>query len=73
MRGHVDLVGTVRAPVADPYVVHKLEAGEEGARAPCTASTSSIIVLAAQAKALLGRGNGLPNELTDHFVQFADA
>lgn len=37
--GHVDLVGMVRAHMADPHIVRKLEAGEEDRIRPCVGAS----------------------------------
>jgi 2,4-dienoyl-CoA reductase-like NADH-dependent reductase (Old Yellow Enzyme family)/thioredoxin reductase len=37
--GYVDLVGMVRAHMADPHIVRKLEAGEEGRIRPCVGAS----------------------------------
>jgi len=37
--GHVDLVGMVRAHIADPHIVRKLEAGEEDRIRPCVGAS----------------------------------
>jgi 2,4-dienoyl-CoA reductase-like NADH-dependent reductase (Old Yellow Enzyme family)/thioredoxin reductase len=37
--GHVDLVGMVRAHLADPHIVRKLEAGEEDRIRPCVGAS----------------------------------
>jgi 2,4-dienoyl-CoA reductase-like NADH-dependent reductase (Old Yellow Enzyme family)/thioredoxin reductase len=40
--GHVDLVGMVRAHIADPHIVRKLEAGEEDRIRPCVGASYCI-------------------------------
>jgi 2,4-dienoyl-CoA reductase-like NADH-dependent reductase (Old Yellow Enzyme family)/thioredoxin reductase len=41
-RGQVDLVGMVRAHIADPHIVRKLEAGEENRIRPCVGASYCI-------------------------------